>query len=170
MTRGRVRAAAGLAAVVVLLALAGCGGGGGNGAVNASGYSFLLAPHWQQLPTPKGMVAAYRRDDHSALLTIRRTPGSPVITKAFLKTLDLRFHERLPGYVPLGAKIVDTRAGGVFLFTYTQKKSGKLTTIAVVPVQGKGYSFVLDAVMNSASATAGHDIVQMINSFAPAKS
>lgn len=147
-------------AFLAALALAGCGGGGG------TPYSFAVPAHWKQrTPTPHGLVAVYVREGGAALLTIRADAGTIVVSKRFVRSLDAQFRKRLAGYVPLTHKIVVTKAGPAFYFSYTQKQGGRLTSILLVPAHGKSY--VLDAVSNPRLKAATHDIGTIFHTFVP---
>ena len=159
-----MRAAAAIAALA--LVVAGCGGGGKK-PVSTPGYHFTLPAHWHQEThsLPVGVDAAYVRDDHTALLTIGTDPRVPVISKRFIHSLDAEFGRRLKGYVPLAHRILVTKAGPVFYFSYTQKTSGRLTSILLVP--GHGHSYILDAVSNPKAKAATRDITTMFHNFVP---
>lgn len=156
-----------LAAVAVLaLVVSGCGV---SKHPSASGrdYRFTLPAHWHRVvrSVPVGVDAVYTRDDHSALLTIRTDQGTLVISKRFIGSLNAQFGRRLKGYVPLAHRIVVTKAGPAFYFSFTQKGAGRLTSILLVP--GHGRSYVLDAVSTPSSEGATKDIASMFHTFVP---
>jgi hypothetical protein len=149
------------AIAAVALAMAGCGGG-----KSASGYTFTLPSGWHKLASPPvGVDAAYQRNDVSSVLTIKKDPRVPVISKRFIHRLDVEFGKRLKGYVPLTDRIVVTKSGPVFFFGYTQKNVGRLTSIVLVPAHG--FSYVLDFVSDPRSAAARRDMATIIHSFVP---
>jgi hypothetical protein len=133
---------------VLALVLAGCGGS--NKTVSGTGYHLTLPAHWHQVTrsVPAGVDAVYTRDGKTALLTIRSEARVPV-----------------KGYVPLAHRILVTKAGPVFYFSYTQKSGGRLTSIILVP--GHGKSFILDAVSNPDSKAATRDIASIFHTFVP---
>lgn len=161
MTLPARRVAAVAAVAVVALVAAGCGGGKAS-----PGYTFTLPAHWQRLSSvPAGVDAAYKRTGATAVLTIRKDPRVPVISRRFIHGLDVQFGKRLKGYVPVTDRIVVTKAGPVFFFAYTQKSVGRLTSIVLVPAHG--FSYVLDFVSDPRSKAARHDMATIIHSFTP---
>lgn len=162
----RISVRATVAIAALALVSAGCGGGS-HKTSTGPGYHFKLPAHWhrQTHSVPAGEDAVYVRNDHTALLTIRTEPRVPVISKRFIRGLDAEFGRRLKGYVPLAHRILVTKAGPVFYFSYTQKHDSRLTSIILVPAHG--HSFVLDAVSNPKSKAATRDIASIFHTFVP---
>lgn len=137
-------------------------------------FSVKLPAHWKavsssQLSSANGpAIAAYERTDGTAVVLVRRGSTLPVISQQFVKTLDARFRKNLPGYAPLAARIITTKAGAVFFFSYvrrTGKKRGTVDTVVLVPAGD--HSFVLDTVSNPTSTAAAKDLGSIIDSFRP---
>ncbi len=153
-----------LLGAVLALVVAGCGGGGKTASGN--GYHFALPAHWHSVaPSSAVEGAVYTRDGKTALLTIRSEARVPIVSTRFIKSLDAEFRKNLKGYVPLAHRILVTKAGPVFYFSYTQKSNGRLTSIILVP--GHGKSFILDAVSNPSSKAATRDIASIFHTFVP---
>jgi len=134
-------------------------------------FTFTLPSNWHEL-TPaelkklsKPAVAAYARNDGTALVTIRQEGAAPVISADFVQSLDQRFRSKLSDYVPVSARVITTKAGGAFFFSYVRQKLGTLDTIVLVPAGA--HSYVLDSVSNPGSLAATHDVGQIINTFDP---
>lgn len=145
----------------IALVVAGCGGG-----KPGPGYTFTLPADWHQLSSvPSGVDAAYERNDASVVLTIRKDPRVPVISRRFIHGLDVQFGKRLKGYIPLTDRILVTDAGPVFFFAYTQRNVGRLTSIVLVPAHG--FSYVLDFVSDPRSKAARTDLATVVHSFKP---
>lgn len=152
-----VAAAVIAAAIVVPLVVL-----GGNG----KGYTFTLPADWQQTsPAPAGVVAEYRRSDHTGLLTIRSESRRIVISPRFVHGIDTELQQRLPGYRPLAHHIIVTKAGAAFLFVFIQRVGGRLTSILLVPAGSRTY--FLDAVTTGTSKPATRDVGTIFHSFVP---
>lgn len=154
-------------AIVVLVAAAVLGGcGGGNGTESGNGYHFSLPAHWHKRSTvPTGVQAVYERDDHTALVSVRSEPRRIVISHRFIRSLGAQLRRQFRGYVPVAHRIVVTKAGPAFLFSFAQKAGGRLTSILLVPAHGKSY--VLDAVSNPRSKAATRDVASIFKTFVP---
>jgi hypothetical protein len=141
------------------------------GAAQQQAFTVALPAHWHELTAAqlkalsKPAVAAYARDDGTALVTIRRAGAAPVISADFVHSLDQRFRSRLSDYVPVSARVITTKAGGAFFFSYVRRNLGTLDTIVLVPA-GK-QSYLLDSVSNPGSLAATHDVGRIINTFDP---
>lgn len=136
----------------------------------AAPFTLTLPANWRSLSIAKltsqgPAIAGYERSDGRALVVIRRAAPLPSITQKFVKSLDAQFKKKLADYQPVAARIITTKAGAVFFFSYIRRKKGTLDTVVLVPAGD--HSFVLDSISNPNSTPAARDVGAIINSFLP---
>jgi hypothetical protein len=167
-----------LLAVIGLVRLALGGGAAADGPARATtftapGHAFALTvpKGWTALGgaelarVPNSPVAALKRADGRALVTVRRTAPVRGDLRATARGLTAELGRRLPGFRLVSARLGRVRAGGAFLYTFVRGASGTAQILALTSVRGVTYR--IDSVVPGNAPDAARDAGAVVASFGP---
>lgn len=167
-----------LVSLAAALAAGGCGADGakqstqqepGDATVKRNGVSFLVPPTWEALDSNAlGLVegspiAAARRRDGTAILTVRKAGPVPARIAAAERVLRAGLTRRVPDLRSIDGRTIRTAAGPGFSFTLTSEGASALARVVEIP-HGRG-SYVLELALQADAGTSAREAGRMIRSF-----
>lgn len=132
-------------------------------------YQIGLPKGWRALTkaelakVPSHPLGILRRNDGTGFLVIRRAGKLPSDLNAFSASLDKQFKSRFKDFKRQTAKVIKTRSGKAFFYSYLNKKKGTVTSVTIVPAK-KG-SFTLNSVSKGGEDAVARELGRMIVSF-----
>lgn len=169
-----VAALIGAAAVALLLGAGVTGGDSRPGSKELRGPGFALAypAGWvplttEQLTELKGQATAVvrRPDGHGTVIVRRKAAPKDQSLRALTRGLTAGLERRFDDFRFVSARVVQTRGGEAFLYTFTRSKAKTAQSIALVRVGSANYT--LDAVARSDDPGAAREVAAIVRSFGP---
>jgi hypothetical protein len=112
---------------------------------------------------PRSTLAALQRKDGKGLVLIRREASAAGVSASRLaRDLNAEFRRRLPDYRLVSARLLTTRSGRVFFYSYVRQKQGTLHVLALAPAGD--HSYILDAVADPGARDVAAEVGRMIGS------
>lgn len=168
-----------ISALVALLALAGWllflrDGGGEAGLRTLTGpegnrFTIQYPPGWRPLSQselaslPGQPLALLRRERGEGLLVVRREKRAPTDLETFSRRLTRELERRVPDFRKQRSRLVRTRAGRAFYFSYIRSRAGTVHTIVIVPAGD--HSYALNTVSPGGDVAVARQLAGMILSF-----
>lgn len=141
----------------------------GDRTAKRDGVSFLVPPAWEALNANElGLVegspiAAARRRDGTAILTVRKAGPVPGKIAAAERALRASLTHRVPDLRSIDGRAIRTAAGPGLSFTLVSAGASGLARVVEIP-HGKG-SYVLELALQPNAGTSAREAGRMIRSF-----
>ena len=176
-TLGVALAAALIGAALAVAVLLGAGVTGGDSQprskeLRGPGFTLAYPAGWvplttEQLTELKGQATAIvrRPDGHGTVIVRRKAAPKDQSLRSLTRGLTAELGRRFDDFRFVSARVVQTRAGEAFLYTFTRSKAKTAQSIALVRVGSANYT--LDAVARSDDPRAAREVAAIVRSFGP---
>jgi hypothetical protein len=112
---------------------------------------------------PGNPLAVVRRKDGKGYVILRREKQAPRNFSAFSAQLTRELDQRVPDFQRQSSRIVRTRAGEAFFYSYIRRRAGTVHSVLVVPAGERSYA--LNTVSRGGSEQAAREIARILLSF-----
>lgn len=125
--------------------------------------SWIALSREQLEALPESPLAVIQRKDGAGFFVLRQGGRASGNSERFAADLTQQLRKRIKDFSKRTVKIVKTRAGKAFYYSYIRKNRGTVHAIVVIPAGNRSY--VINTVSSGQNAAAARQLAQMIVSF-----
>jgi hypothetical protein len=126
-----------------------------------AGWSALGKEELATLPGKP--LAVIRQKDGKGFVVLRAEGRAPANFDTFAGQLSTELSKRIPDYQKQSSRIIQTKAGKAFYFSYIRTRKGTVHTVVIVPKGARSYA--LNTVSQGGERGIARDVAQIILSF-----